>query len=88
MTYKTCVEIEIEVEFSATPYDPGVCSGPPENCYPPEGGEVEIESVTYQDKPIELSEADMEKLQKEIEQKVADGEFDHEPDYDAADDVP
>lgn len=34
-----------DVNYSATigfwPYDPGVSSGPPEYCYPPEGGEVE-----------------------------------------------
>lgn len=26
---------------SQTPYDPGRTYGPPENCYPPEGGELE-----------------------------------------------
>lgn len=30
------------VDFSCTPYDPGRSSGPPELCYPPEGGEVEV----------------------------------------------
>ena len=30
---------------TVTPYDPGRCSGPPEDCYPPEGGEVEIDSI-------------------------------------------
>lgn len=85
---KTCttyIEIEIEVEFGATPYDPGVSNGPPEACYPPEGGEVEIESITYNGKAIELSDDDQKKVQEEIEQKVADGEFDSEPDYDADD---
>ena len=38
-------EMELLVEGNATPYDPGVTSGPPERCYPPEGGEVEIENV-------------------------------------------
>ena len=38
-------ELELLVEGNATPYDPGVTSGPPERCYPPEGGEVEIENV-------------------------------------------
>lgn len=28
-----------------TPYDPGRTYGPPEKCYPPEGGECEIEKV-------------------------------------------
>ena len=34
-------EHEIEVGATITPFDPGVLSGPPEDCYPPEGGEVE-----------------------------------------------
>jgi hypothetical protein len=38
-------ETEVTVEYTISPYDPGVSSGPPENCYPPEGGEVEIVSV-------------------------------------------
>ena len=42
-------EIGIEVEYSISDYDPGCCSGPPENCYPPEGGEVEIISATTED---------------------------------------
>ena len=82
MTTKTWIEIEIEVEFDATPYNPGVTSGPPEACYPPEGGEVEITQITYNDKPIELSEADQKKVQEDIEQQVAkldDGKFEREP---------
>ena len=39
------LEMELLVEGNATPYDPGVTRGPPEACYPPEGGEVEIENV-------------------------------------------
>lgn len=35
----------LRVEGTATPYDPGRTSGPPEDCYPPEGGEVEIDTV-------------------------------------------
>ena len=38
-------DVEFEVEFSSTPYVPARISGPPENCYPAEGGEVEIESI-------------------------------------------
>ena len=38
-------DVEFEVEFSSTPYVPAKISGPLENCYPAEGGEVEIESI-------------------------------------------
>jgi hypothetical protein len=36
---------EVCVEYTISPYDPGVSSGPAEICYPPEGGEVEIVRV-------------------------------------------
>jgi len=35
------VEHEVEVSANVTPFDPGRFTGPPEDCYPPEGGEVE-----------------------------------------------
>ena len=35
-------EWEYELEYDASPYDPGVCSGPVERCYPPEGGVAEV----------------------------------------------
>lgn len=38
-------DFEILVTFGYTPGDPGVTSGPPERCYPPEPSEVEIESI-------------------------------------------
>ena len=38
-------DVEFEVEFNASPYIPAKISGPPENCHPAEGGEVEIESI-------------------------------------------
>lgn len=33
--------INLDVSARITDYDPGCLSGPPERCYPPEGGEVE-----------------------------------------------
>lgn len=38
----------VEVEFSASRYYPARLSGPPENCCPAEGGEIEIEEVRYE----------------------------------------
>lgn len=37
-----CLGLTFTAECDFTPYDPGVCSGPVENCYPPEGGTAEI----------------------------------------------
>lgn len=34
--------IDLYIECAVESYDPGVINGPPERCYPPEGGEVEI----------------------------------------------
>lgn len=40
--------IPIEVEYDATPYVPAQTYGPPENCHPEEGGEIDIISITNQ----------------------------------------
>jgi len=40
-------EYKIEVDDWSL-YDPGVCSGPAESCYPPEGGEVSFNEDTVQ----------------------------------------
>jgi hypothetical protein len=43
------VEYEYKIEIlSYYPYDPGVCSGPVESCYPPEGGEAEWDEDSLQ----------------------------------------
>lgn len=36
------------VDYNASVFYPAQLSGPPENCYPAEGGEIEIESVEYE----------------------------------------
>jgi hypothetical protein len=51
MTFERDNGQEVTVEYSITPYDPGVSSGPAESCYPPEGGEVEIVKVFSDDDP-------------------------------------
>lgn len=38
-------EVDVRIEATVEPYDPGVCSGPVERCYPPEGGDVELLSI-------------------------------------------
>jgi hypothetical protein len=42
---------EIVCNVDLTPYDPGQTSGPPERCYPPEGGDVDINSIRLRIKP-------------------------------------
>ena len=38
-------DVDVEVVGTVTPTVPGRYSGPPEDCYPDEGGEVEVEHV-------------------------------------------
>lgn len=40
----------VEVSYTASVYYPAYTSGAPENCYPEEGGEIEIEEVLYETK--------------------------------------
>lgn len=37
----SAVTLEFEITATTSPFDPGCTYGPPENCYPPEGGEIE-----------------------------------------------
>lgn len=58
-------DVEFEVEFNASPYVPAKISGPPENCYPAEGGEVELESIMIGEFEVTdvISESVRDKLQ-------------------------
>lgn len=38
----TVAGLDFEVEFDGLPFVPAKCYGPPEDCYPAEGGEAEI----------------------------------------------
>lgn len=79
---KEC-ELDICVEYSQTPYDPGVTSGPAESCYPPEGGDVEIvASWTEPDgKDVVLSDDECETIINEILELPID-HYDDGPDPD------
>ena len=44
-------EIELEIVGSYSPGSPGRTYGLPENCYPPEPDEVEIEEILFNGKP-------------------------------------
>ena len=68
------VEHDYEVEVYYTEYDPGVCSGPVERCYPPEGGECEINRVRDENGRL-LTDAEIEALhisQDDLEEAVKD----------------
>lgn len=85
--------LEVRVTGAATPYDSGRTSGPPEDRYPPEGGEVEIDEVwlvhgqTKEPLQIEISplllllgDTASARMQELVEEALANREPD-EPDY-------
>ena len=39
-TYLECEDGEVRCDWTFSAYDPGIAYGPPERCYPPEGGEL------------------------------------------------
>lgn len=61
-------EVEVTVVYNWTPGSPGRTYGPPEDCYPPEGPEVDIEGIfltedkTKTDISAKLSKETMESL--------------------------
>ena len=63
----TDTEREVEVEYRYTPVTRGRYYGPPEDCYPDEGGDVEVESATYVDtgERTDLTAAELEDLEIE-----------------------
>lgn len=69
-------EIEVELEGYATPIQEGRYYGPPELCYPDEGGDVEIESAKCVGcgHPVELT-SEEESEAKEALWKAATSEW-------------
>ncbi len=73
-------EIELTVFYTITPYDHGCTFGPPESCYPPEGGEVDIAKVEDEDgNAIEPTDEEREKWSNQIFEQH---QFVDERDYD------
>lgn len=85
-TFNVC-GFEFEVEFEATPYSAACISGPPEHCYPAEGGDVDIISIVLGDWEVTdiLSEDILEKIQAAVEAYVCSDEPMREAAADLAD---
>lgn len=86
-------EKEYEVSASVSKYVPAKISGPPENCYPAEGGEVEIDSITLNGKDVDLedfSPKEIEKMEEQLFEAAQDDadDYDCEPDDDYDDGPP
>tara|TARA_R110002012_G_C11677298_1_gene614047 strand:+ start:13368 stop:13643 length:276 start_codon:yes stop_codon:yes gene_type:complete len=56
---------EVLLEYTREPYDAGNTYGPPESCYPPEGGGVdEIEATSDGVKVIEMTDAEWDRARE------------------------
>jgi hypothetical protein len=78
-------ETEVTIEYTISPYDPGVSSGPAELCYPPEGGEVEIIKATVDGKEVSLTDEEGQVWATKIQEEhdFSDDDYDDwRPDYD------
>ena len=86
----------LDLDITLSPYDPGCTYGPPENCYPPEGGEIEdldviVEAANDSDNP-NVSDAVLAELQAEVNRQIEAGGsllerieayiYEHPPEYD------
>ena len=77
-------EKEYQVTGYVSAYDPGVCSGPPDRCYPPEGGEVEDMEVTLDGKAVDddqFTPVEFDKMAEALAEAAADmDDYDDGPD--------
>jgi len=89
---EVCLEFGFKFDYSGY-YDPGVCSGPVERCYPPEGDDERLVTgvvITFTDQnrdDVDLSEKTSEELGnlEEVSKALYDQEIDKERDYDPPD---
>lgn len=68
---------DLELDVTCSPYDPGCTYGPPESCYPPEGGEIEDCEVvdvaaSDPDRP-NVTEAECKAIKAEAERQMKEG---------------
>jgi hypothetical protein len=75
-------ELEINVEFDATPYIPAKTYGLPENCYPAEGGEIEITAVFHNGIALDppLTEDEEDKIISWLAENMPDDDDGPDPD--------
>jgi len=65
------------IEYQLSPYDAGVIYGPAENCYPPEGGEIELSEATSDGvELIALTDAEWERAETQIYAQPLEQDYD------------
>lgn len=63
-------DVEFRVVFNASPVIPAYISGPPEDCHPAEGGEVEILEIFIGD--VEVSDVIASTVQDTLQEKISE----------------
>ena len=61
---ETYLEIKLDIEYDYTPQEKAITTGPADHWHPGSPAEVEITSVKYNDKEIELTEKHMEEIKE------------------------
>lgn len=78
------MDVEFLVSFNASPYIAAQISGPPEDCSPAEGGEVEILDIYIGD--VNVNQVVSALVEKELQTKIeADLDDIFAPDFDEPD---
>ena len=72
--------LEVVIRYDIEPYVPARISGPPEDCYPAEGGYISDIHVTVAGVTIDLTEDEMEQFQTYVTDH-ADEDEGPDPDY-------
>lgn len=59
-------QIDLEIDYDVAPYYPAQTYGPPENCYPAEGGEIEELTATLDGEVFALTPDEVQAVENHI----------------------
>lgn len=78
------LSLPITVDYDYEPYVPAKISGPPEKCYPAEGGTVSINDVFLGTISIMafIPQAELDRIQQHIFEMRCDEDAEGDPDHD------
>ena len=74
-------EIDLVIDYEVSKYYPGRYSGPPEDCYPPEGGEITLLIVNHHGELFDFTKEEIEKIEAFIYYNHNYDEDGRDPDY-------